>query len=104
MMTKNGVCYELNKSPFRYKVEGVEYVFSSLLYVNKFKERLHENRESINNSLSKRFGYDVSANFLCDMVLYKKIEKRGFLVIVNGVDLEWEKEIKIDLKRNNKDD
>jgi YHS domain-containing protein len=80
MITKNGVYYDLTKSTYTYKDGGLTYVFSSKLHLDKFKKKLKENRDIINYSLSKRFNVNVKVSQLADIVLYKKIETRGFLI------------------------
>ena len=81
MLTKNGVCYEIKQSPYRYKENGLTFVFTSKTHLNKFKEKKAENRDIINYSLSKRFNYKVDVSELADIVLYRKIETRGFLIL-----------------------
>jgi hypothetical protein len=81
MITRNGVCYDLNISSYRHKVGGLTYVFSSQLHLEKFKSKLKENRDIINYSLTKRFNYSVDVSQLADIVLYRKIETRGFLIV-----------------------
>lgn len=85
MLTRNGITYNLKLSPYEHIIkysngENIKYKFSSLLYKDKFITRLKGNRETINGSLSKRFGIELSNNVLCDLKLYSSIEKRGFLV------------------------
>ena len=85
MLTRNGITYNLKLSPYEHILkysngEIIKYKFSSLLYREKFITRLEGNRETINNSLSKRFGIELNNNVLCDLKLYSSIEKRGFLV------------------------
>lgn len=86
-LSRNGIAYDLNISPYRlevpYEKEGVTltYVFSSELYKRNFYNRFLENREEIGASLSKRFGFKIENDILCDLTLYGKIEKRGFLIL-----------------------
>jgi hypothetical protein len=91
MLTRSKVAYNLGISPHRFETkygnDDVTYVFSSDLYKRKFIERLVENRQSINSSLTNRFGYECVINELCDLKLYSSIEKRGFLVIVNNEEI-----------------
>lgn len=87
-LSRRGVANDLSKSPHKYKINYTKnnyiiYVFSSELYKRKFEERLEENREKINNSLSNRFGFTFINNILCDIKLYSSIEKRGFLIKTN---------------------
>jgi hypothetical protein len=83
-LTRRGVAYDFNNSPFKmlisYDDDDITFVFSSQLYKDKFAARLEENRESINNSLSNRFGFNIINNKIADLRLYQNIEKRGFLI------------------------
>lgn len=88
MISRNGVCYDLNMSSYRYRVDNLTYVFSSKLHLEKFKKKFKENRDIINHSLSNRFNIDVDVSQLSDIVLYRKIETRGFLIVtVEGKEL-----------------
>ena len=85
MLSRNGITYNLKLSPYEHVIkysngESIKYKFSSLLYKDKFTSRLDANRKKINDSLSNRFGFELSNNVLCDLKLYSCIEKRGFLV------------------------
>lgn len=81
MITKNGVYYDLENSSYRYKVNNLTFVFSSKSHLDKFKSRMKENREKINKSLSNRFNILIDVEQLADVVLYRKIETRGFLIL-----------------------
>ena len=59
-------------------------MFSSKYHAEKFKKKLNENREKINSSLEKRFNYKINVSTLADIVLYRKIETRGFFIINKG--------------------
>lgn len=88
MISKNGVVYDLSISPYRHTTGGLIYVFSSQLHLDKFKRKLKENRDIINYSLTRRFNMTVNASQLADVVLYRKIETRGFLIVtVEGKQL-----------------
>lgn len=81
MISRNGVVYDLSVSSYRHTVGGLTYVFSSKLHLDKFKKKLKENRDIINYSLTKRFNITVDVSQLADIVLYRKIETRGFLIV-----------------------
>lgn len=96
-LTRNGIAYNLHESPYQEVVEyeedksslfGIEYVFSSELYRNKFNNEMINHRKKINNSLSNRFGFRIVNPVISDIHLYSKIEKRGFLIRVDGVNVE----------------
>lgn len=99
-LTRNGIAYDLKLSPYKlhlkYKESEITFIFSSQLNVDRFKDKLNENRETINNSLSKRFGFSIVNNTLCDIKLYNTIEKRGFLIDYNKERFECLNTIKLD--------
>lgn len=84
-LTRSNIAYNLEISPHSFNVdyedgEKLTFIFSSELYMTKFFETIEDNREKINHSLSKRFGFNVVNNKLSDIKLYSLIEKRGFLI------------------------
>lgn len=81
MKTRAGVYYDLTKSEYRATLDGNTFVFSSQLHKEKFLSRYRRNRESINDSLTRRFNVDIAVPALADAVLYSKIENRGFLIV-----------------------
>ena len=93
MVTRNGIAYKLELSPYKVTVESVTYMFSSINHLDKFMEKLNENRDTISYSLSKRFGVSVNLTILSDIVLYSKVETRGFLISHKGVPYSCKKDI-----------
>ena len=88
MLTRNGVCYDLTLSTFRTTVNGLTFVFSSKPHLDKFVNKVNENRDIVNYSLTRRFNVAVDVSQLADIVLYRKIETRGFLIVTNeGIEL-----------------
>lgn len=83
-MTRNGIVYDLIKSPYKTTLNGITFYFSSTNHLEKFNEQFKENRETLVYSLYKRFKLGVYINELYDLVLYNKIETRGFLVSYKG--------------------
>lgn len=81
MISRNGICYDLELSEYKHTENKVTFVFSSQLHLDKFKNKINENRDIIRYSLSRRFNILVDIPLLADLVLYRKIETRGFLVI-----------------------
>lgn len=79
-MTRNNIEYDLTKTPFRHKVNNLIYCFSSQNNVDKFRERIEDNRAKVNFSLSNRFNLFIDVSELADFLLYRQIEKRGFLI------------------------
>lgn len=100
MLTRANIAYNLHKTPHLQKVgytdQEVIYHFSSELYRAKFEARLTENRATINQSLSNRFGVVIHSDLMADVRLYASIEKRGFLITVDGVKIECQEHITLD--------
>lgn len=99
-LTRSAVAYDLNISPHRLEVpygdEVLTYVFSSALYRRNFYDRFLDNREQIGASLTKRFGFQIGNDLLCDLKLYTTIEKRGFLIFKNEVKFVCREDIILD--------
>lgn len=99
-LTRSAVAYDLNISPHRLEVpygdEVITYVFSSALYRRNFYDRFLDNRETIGASLTKRFGFRIENDLLCDLKLYTTIEKRGFLIFKNEVKFVCREDIILD--------
>lgn len=92
-LTRNGICYNFHKSPYTVEVtyyndKKIKFMFSSKNNVERFKSKLKENREKINESLSKRFKFEIQNDIICDLKLYQTVETRGFLIYSNGVFIE----------------
>lgn len=93
-MTKSGVEANLKISPYSYKIEyrskTIEYHFSTARAMNRFGEMLESNRKFIMDSLENRFKVKfVIAKEFCDLILYRKLESRGFYILVNGRCYQW---------------
>lgn len=81
MVTRNGIYLDFSQSPYKITIDNITYVFSSDLHLVKFQDQYKAHREEISLKLSVRYRVNIKATLLADMVLYNKIEKRGFLVI-----------------------
>lgn len=99
-LTRSNIAYDLTISPHSsvvdYGGEKIEFVFSSALYKSKFEEKRNEHRAAISESLSKRFGVPTRQDLLADFKLYTTIEKRGFLLRKNEVEITWQSGITLD--------
>ena len=86
MVTRNGVYYDLALSPYKFKTPDTKltYVFSSDLHMLKFEDNYLKYRDEQNIKFKARFRVNTSLSVLHDIVLYKRIESRGFLIINEG--------------------
>ena len=87
MPTQNGIYYDLHESKYSITLIGVEYFFSSEFYLSKFRKEYVRNRELICGNMSNQVYNQIK--ILCDCALYQKIEKRGWLVKMNGAVKTW---------------
>lgn len=92
-MTRNGIIYNLKLSPYIIGLNDITFYFSSQNHLEKFTEKLTENREVINYSLSKRFSLTIDVHVLADLILYAKVETRGFLIKHKGEFYTCKKDI-----------
>lgn len=94
-ISRNGVYYDLSISPYKITVDGITYVFSSTNHLYKFTELFDSNRKRISESLSNRFKLKIQLDRLADLVLYSKVESRGFHIEVEGDVIECLEQIKL---------
>lgn len=84
MKTRDNIYYDLHESIYRIEQGRMIFVFSSELYRTKFKEQVQQHRIQFNKKFKVRYGLAFDFKELPDVVLYCKIEKRGFLLIKKG--------------------
>lgn len=88
MKSKRGIYYDLKESDYKTSIDNFTFVFSSLFYLNLFSTNLEEyiifENKRINNKIKKEI--ELKEVILLD--LYKKIEKRGFLVYYKNKELK----------------
>jgi YHS domain-containing protein len=90
MKTKRGIYLDIKESDYSITLEGMTFYFSSMFYLNNFKDEI-ENEISvfnvrINNVYKNKF--DLQMNKLALIRLYELIEKRGFRVNIQGVEVD----------------
>ena len=99
-LTRNGICYNLKESPYftsiKYGNQLIQYRFSSEANLNKFIERIVDNRNKINASLTNRFKFNITQDIICDIRLYDSVEARGFLVLSEREVFECLSEVRLD--------
>jgi len=102
-MTKRGIVYDLYKSPYRVTYDNIKFIFSSQLHQDKFVKRRQENVTEYRKKLEKKYGLTVLTESLFDVLLYKEIETRGFLIYSKGDEITCLKAVVVtgeELKRN----
>lgn len=86
--TRHGIYLNLKDSSYRVKVGNFTYVFSSDLYMLKFLDTYMAHRDELSFKLSTRYHFKIRVTTWADVILYEKIEKRGFLIYTkDGIEL-----------------
>lgn len=84
MISKNGVCYDLPDSPYKYEWRGMVFFFSTEHHRAKFIREIRAREEWLDDSLSRRFRVTVHLPILADIQLYSQVETRGFYIQTDG--------------------
>lgn len=82
------VYYNLYESEYHYNFKRFKFIFSSKLYINNFVKQLENYICIENNKLGAKYSIELEASEYLALSLYKKIEKRGFLVYYNDEEID----------------
>ena len=79
---------DINESTYSFKYDDIEFYFSSNFYREKFIKQYSDflNQETI--KLRLKYRCFINCDLMILLLLYKKIEKRGFRVIYKNKTLE----------------
>lgn len=80
-LTRNGVCYDLERTPFYYDWQGYRFYFSSHTHERNFYTRLTMKCDWMTDSMSRRFHFRVQSDLIAVFQLYEVVETRGFRVL-----------------------
>lgn len=80
-ITRSGVCYKVNESPFYQDYAGYRFYFSSETHRRNFFEKARMKEEWLTDSMSRRFKFKVDASLMAVFQLYRQIETRGFYIV-----------------------
>lgn len=98
--TKRGIYHNLRESKYTASNGEAVFFFSSSLYLKKFLMGYWDNRISFMSKHPEHLGGDYpNMTTLADISFYQSIEKRGFLVWVNGVEMSWVKILEYALQK-----
>lgn len=91
------VYYNLELSEYETEFKRFRFVFSSKFYIMKFEKELMDYVKYESDRLIKRYGVYLESDEYLALSLYKKIEKRGFLVYYKGIKIKPDKTFSISL-------
>ena len=78
---------DLNESNYKFDYDNLTFVFSSNFYKEKFVKEYTNYIRNEESKLKVKFKCNIYADELILLLLYKKIEKRGFKVLYNDKEL-----------------
>lgn len=91
MKSARGIYYDLKESEYFVEMninsEKIILYFSSLFIRKKFLENVGEYIHNENLKLSIAYKIDIDATKLLILSYYKKLEKRGFRVLINDKEI-----------------
>ena len=91
MKSARGIYYDLKESEYFVEMninsEKIILYFSSLFIRKKFLENVADYIHSENLKLSITYKIDIDATKLLILSYYKKLEKRGFRVLINDKEI-----------------
>ena len=71
---------DIEYSDYYFEYDDMKFYFSSQFYLNKFKREYSEFLKDETLKLKIKFKCSIFADYMILLLLYKKIEKRGFRV------------------------
>ena len=91
MKTARGIYYDLKESDYYVKLninnEEIILYFSSLFLRKKYLDNVSKFISTENLKMNINYKIDLDATKLLILSFYKKIEKRGFRVLINNKEI-----------------
>lgn len=87
MKTAKGIYWNLEESEYSFKFEGIEYYFSSIFYLNKFKNNVERFITDETTKLEIKYKILIDFRIYLAISYYKKVEKRGFRIKSDNVEI-----------------
>lgn len=77
------VYHDISKSDYEFRYKRFLFIFSSKFYIMKFERELQSFIKYNSDSLINKYRVYLESDEYLAFSLYKKIEKRGFMVYFN---------------------
>lgn len=89
MKTERGIYLNIEDSDYTFVCDEAIFYFTSLFNLRRFEERYKEEVVRFNQSLSNVYKnkFKIRGDSLAMVRLYMSVEKRGFYIKMNGVEL-----------------
>lgn len=88
MPSLRGIYYDLNESVYNFQYDNLLFTFSSKFYLDKFKSEYNDYLKNETLKLKSKYNCILYCDEMLLLDLYKKIEKRGFKVLYDGVAIK----------------
>ena len=92
MKSARGIYYDLKESDYvvilNVNNKEIRLFFSSLFIRKKFIENIYEYIKNQNMKLSSMYKLNIDLTEMLLLSYYKKIEKRGFRVLINNKEID----------------
>lgn len=89
MKSARGIYYDLNESTYIYEFtmgDIFKLYFSSEYLMNKFKDKIDDYIKQLNDKMRSIYFVNINSTLLAIIILYSKIEYRGFKVVINNIE------------------
>lgn len=87
MKTINGIYNNIMESDYCIVKNKIRFYFSSEVYARKFSERVDKYVENELAKMNNKYDTVISGELLYLIDYYRKIEKRGFRIVVDNLEL-----------------
>jgi len=108
LITKGGVYCDLSISTYLHNIHYEDSVlhlhFSSRFNRDRYIEKVLENRIKTKFNIAEKNNITLDTNKMADLVLYSKVENRGFYCTIKGETFTCLKNIIFDLQPQTKSD
>lgn len=81
MLTRRGIELNIKESKFTYDIEDMRLFFSSTYNLERFISNINEFIDIETLKLRNKYHLNISFKKILIIVLYKRIEKRGFYIV-----------------------
>lgn len=87
MRTINGIYNDIMESDYVVVKNKIKFYFSSEVYARKFSERVDKYVDNELAKINNKYDTVISGELLYLIDYYRKIEKRGFRIMVDNLEL-----------------
>lgn len=79
-ISRDGVCYDLRNSPYKYVFCGYVFCFSTPYHKRSFADKLAVKIDWLKDSMQRRFRFYQDVTMQAAFHWYRQVETRGFCV------------------------